>query len=162
VPIANQVEGRWQVTTGKAAITAFVAQPALAIVGVSRSGRKFGNTAARVLREKGYRVYPVHPSADVIDGVRCYKRFQDLPEAVDALLVVVAPAEACQVVRDAAAAGIHHVWLQQGAESVAVLKACHELGLSCVWGECILMYTHPTGFHKAHWWMRALTHRLPV
>jgi predicted CoA-binding protein len=57
------------------------------------------------------------------------------------------------VVREAAAAGIHQVWLQQGAESTDVLKLCHDLGLTFVWGECILMYAQPTGVHKAHRWL---------
>jgi predicted CoA-binding protein len=149
-------------TTARAAVDQFVAQPALALVGVSRSGKKFGNAAYRELSAKGYRVYPIHPSADVIDGVRCYSRFVDLPEAVDAVLVVVPPSQAAAVVRDAAAAGIHHVWLQQGVESNDALKACHDLGLTCVWGECILMFAKPTSYHKAHRWLNAMTRQLPA
>src|SRR5262245_20250125 len=41
------------------AINAFTRQPALAIVGVSRSGGKFGNLARRELASQGYRVYPI-------------------------------------------------------------------------------------------------------
>src|SRR5436190_12285881 len=140
-------------TTSRDAINRFIAQPAIAVVGVSRSGKKFGNLACRELSAKGYRIYPIHPSAQVIDGVRCYARLADLPEPVDAALVVVPSAQALPVVREAAAAGIHHVWLPQGAESVDVLKACHDLGLTFIWGECILMYAHPTGYHKAHRWL---------
>jgi hypothetical protein len=140
-------------TTPSNAIDQFIAQPAMALVGISRSGAKFGNVACRELKAKGYRVYPIHPSAEVIDGVRCYRRLADLPEPVDAVLVVVPPAEAAAVVREAAAADIHHVWLQQGAESAEVLKTCDDLGLTLVSGECILMYAHPTGYHKAHRWL---------
>jgi len=57
-------------TPASRAIGQFLAQPALALalVGLSRSGKKFGNVACRELKAKGYRVYPIHPSADVIDG----------------------------------------------------------------------------------------------
>ena len=79
--------------TSRAAIEAFLARPAIAIAGVSRSGKKFGNLAWRELRAKGYRVHAIHPSADVIDGERCYRTFADLPEPVDALLVVVPPSD---------------------------------------------------------------------
>ena len=41
--------------TSKRLIDDFLAQPALAVVGVSRSGKGFGNVAARELRGKGYR-----------------------------------------------------------------------------------------------------------
>jgi predicted CoA-binding protein len=145
-----------------AAINAFTSAPALAIVGVSRSGRKFGNLARRELASKGYRVYPIHPSATDIDGVRCYRSFADLPEHVNAVLVVVPPAEARQVVSEAAAAGIHHVWLQQGAESPEVLRVCRELGLDVVSGECILMFAHPTSYHRVHRMIWKVLGKLPA
>jgi predicted CoA-binding protein len=129
---------------------AVLAQGALAIVGVSRSGKKFGNYAFRILKDKGYRVYAIHPTADLLEGTRCYRAFADLPEPVQAAVIVVPPAQAVEVVREAAAAGIRHVWLQQGSESPDVLAACKDLGLSVVAGECILMYADPTGFHKLH------------
>lgn len=143
------------------AVERFVAEPALAIVGVSRSGGKFGNAAARELREKGYRVYPIHPGAQEIDGMPCYGSFDALPEHVNAVLVVVPPQEALLVVRDAAKAGIHQVWLQQGAESAEVLEACRSLNLAVVSGECILMFAKPASFHKLHGWLRKAIGHMP-
>jgi uncharacterized protein len=148
--------------TSQIAVDAFLAEPALALVGMSRSGRSFGNYAYKALTTKGYRVYPIHPIADTIEGHHCYHRFADLPEHVDAVLIVVAPEEAAIVVKDAAAAGIHHVWLQQGAESPQVLAACRDAGVDAVAGECILMFAKPTGFHKMHRWAWKLAGKLPA
>jgi predicted CoA-binding protein len=148
--------------TSKASVDAFLVQPALALVGMSRSGKKFGNLACRELTTKGYRIYPIHPSAETIEGRRCYRRFADLPERVDAVLVVVPPAQAAPTVREAAAAGIHHVWLQQGAESPEVLQVCRDIGIDTVSGECILMFAKPTGYHKAHRWLWRLLGKLPA
>jgi hypothetical protein len=148
--------------TTRASIDAFVSRPALAMVGLSRSGRKFGNLACRELRSKGYRVYPIHPTAEIIDGVRCYRRFADLPEPVETLLIVVPPAQAVRVLREAAAAGIRHVWLQQGAESSEVLQLAHELGLDVVAGQCILMFTKPTSYHRVHRWLWDLLGKVPA
>lgn len=139
----------------------FVAEPALAIVGVSRSGGKFGNAAARELVAKGYRVYPIHPEATEIAGLRCYPSFAALPEHVDAVLVVVPPDAAVGVVRDAANAGVHQVWLQQGAESPAAIDVARSQGLSVVAGECILMFAKPASFHRLHRWLRQSLGRLP-
>jgi predicted CoA-binding protein len=143
------------------AIQAFLAQPAVAIAGVSRTGRRFGNTALRVLKEKGYRVYPIHPSVSQVDGTTCYARFTDLPEHVGGVVIVVPPARAVDVIRDAAAAGIKHVWLQQGAESADVLRVCNECGIDAVSGECILMFAQPKGIHKAHQFVRRVLGTLP-
>ena len=148
--------------TSKASIDAFLAEPAIAVVGVSRSGKGFGNMAARALRQKGYRVYPVNPNADLVDGERCYRSLAELPEPARAVLVVVPPEQALGVVREAASAGIRRVWLQQGAESPVVILACAELGLDAVAGECILMFAKPTGVHKAHRWVWKMVGKLPA
>jgi uncharacterized protein len=148
--------------TSAKSIEAFLDNPSLAVVGVSRSGKGFGNSAYRVLRAQGYRVYPVNWSAPTVDGVRCYSRLSELPERVNAVLIVVPPEQALDVLRDAAAAGIHHVWLQQGAESPEGLRLGAELGLDVVAGECILMFARPTGIHRAHRWLRGVTGRLPA
>jgi uncharacterized protein len=140
---------------------AFLSEGAIAVVGVSRSGKKFGNAACRTLRDKGYRVYPIHPTARVVNGMRCYARFAELPEPVKSLLVVVSPESAISAIADAAAAGIRYVWLQQGAESPAAIQACQAHGLAVVAGGCVLMYAAPTGVHKVHAWLHGLLHRDP-
>jgi uncharacterized protein len=148
-------------TTARA-IQDFLAAPAMAVVGVSRSGRKFGNAACRTLREKGYRIYPIHPSATSLNGEPCYARLRDLPEAVSSVLVVVPPRKALEVMRDAAAAGARHVWLQQGAESPEAYDLAASLGIGLVAGECILMFAKPTGIHRAHRTIRRVVSGLPA
>ncbi len=145
----------------KAEIDDFLVQRTLAVVGVSRGGKKFGNAASRELRSKGYRVIPVHPEAESIAGERCYPSLKELPEPVGGLLVVVPPVQTEQVVREAAEAGIRRVWLQQGAESAAAIKYCQEHGMSVVHGECILMFAAPAGVHKLHRWLWKLFGKLP-
>jgi CoA binding protein len=75
------------------AIDEFLAQPALALVGVSRSGKKFGNAALRELLAKGFRIYPLHPAMDVVGGVKCYHHFHEMPKDVGGVIVVVPPPE---------------------------------------------------------------------
>jgi len=145
----------------KAVIDDFVAQPTLAIVGMSRTGKKFGNTAFEELTAKGYKVYPVHPQADRIAGVICYPNFKALPEKPGGVLVMVPPIQAEQVVRDAKEAGIQRVWIQQGAESKAAIRYCEEQGMSVVHGECIMMFVKPYGFHGIHRWIWGLLGKLP-
>src|SRR4026209_1196011 len=98
-----------------AAINKFLSAQAMALVGMSRSGKKFGNFAYRALVSKGYRVYPIHPDAVTIKGVKCYADYADLPEPVTTALIVVPPAHAIDAIRTAASAGNHFVWVQQGS-----------------------------------------------
>lgn len=90
--------------TSKAAVADFVAQRKLAVVGMSRKKAKFGNLAFKELKRKGYKLFPVHPHAEQLEGERCYPSLAALPEPVDGVLVIVPPAQAEQVVREAAAA----------------------------------------------------------
>lgn len=92
----------------------------------------------------------------------CYASLSAPPEKVDAVLVVVPPLQALEVVHQTAASGIHHVWLPQGAESPLVIETCRGLGLDVVSGECVLMFAEPKGVHKARHWIHKVTHQLPA
>ena len=146
-----------------ASVRDFIGQRTLAVVGVSRGGKKFGNFAYRELRAKGYRLFPIHPNAATVEGDPTYPELAALPEPVGGVLIMVPPAQAERVVRDAAAAGITRVWLQQGAESQAALDACDAAGITAVSGECILMFAEPAAwFHRAHRLGRRMFTGLPA
>jgi predicted CoA-binding protein len=147
--------------TTRNAVDDFLTQERLAVVGVSRSGKGFGYAAWRALTRKGYDVLPVNPGAGTIDGAHCYASVAELPPGVGGLLIVVPPDRTEQVVREAAAAGIRRVWMQQGAESEDALQFCHDHGIEAVARECILMFSQPQGFHKIHRWCRGALGKLP-
>ena len=148
--------------SSRTAIDDFLSQRSLAVVGVSRSGRKFGNTAYRELKAKGYRLVPVHPEAEELEGDRCAHSLAAIPAPVGGVLVVVPPRQAEQVVREAAAAGIRRAWLQPGAELEAAIQLAQSMGMTVISGECILMFAEPAGFgHRAHRWIKGLFGGLP-
>jgi uncharacterized protein len=140
----------------KADIEDFVAQPALALVGVSHSGTKFSNMTFKELKEKGYRVFAVNRGGGQWGEETIYPSLSALPEPVGAALVMVKPENALEAVKDCAAQGVKRVWLQQGAQSPEALQYCQENGLRAVSGECILMYAGKSGFHGFHRFFREL------
>ena len=89
----------------RAAVENFVGQRKLAVVGVSRDTKKFGNAAYKALKEKGYQVFPINRNVQTIEGDRCYAGLDKLPEKVDGVVIVVPPAEMGKVVREVGAAG---------------------------------------------------------
>lgn len=118
----------------------FVQSKRLAVVGVSRSEQKFGTAIYKELKTRGYDVFGVNPNMDAIDGEPCYASIGDLTGKVDGVVICVPPQKAAGVVREAAAAGITKIWLQQGAQSLETSKAAREMGVAPVEGKCILMY----------------------
>lgn len=146
----------------KATIDGFLDQKALALAGLSRSGKKFGNAVLKNLSGKGYEVLPVHPEAAVIGGVRCFRSLAELPTKVGGLVLVVPPAQTEMLVKEAHEAGIDRVWMQQGAESGEAIRYCEDHGMDVVHGECIMMFAEPTGVHRFHRWLRGLFGKLPA
>ncbi len=146
----------------KSMIDDFLAQKSLAVVGVSRDGKKFGNSVFRELRDKGYMVYPVNPLAPELEDEPCYSSVAKLPEVTGAV-VVVPKTETEKVVREANAAGIKKIWIQQGSESPEALAFCEENNMTVIHNECILMFAEPTHwFHRLHRGINKVTGKLPV
>jgi predicted CoA-binding protein len=128
----------------------FLAEKSIAVVGVSRNPKSFGNLAFKVLKEQGYRVFPINAQADQVEGQRCFHSLQELPERPGAVLSVVPPAETENVAAECARLGIKHLWMQQGAESGKAEQICREGGVEAVSHACVLMYAHPRGIHSFH------------
>jgi predicted CoA-binding protein len=148
--------------TTKAAVEDFLSQRALAVVGVSRQDRKFGNAVYRELTSKGYTVFAVNPHLAAIDGASCYPSLTALPEPVGGAVLVTPPAETERVVRDAAAASIRRVWMQQGSASPAAIRFCEEQGITVIHRKCILMFAQPvTSIHRVHRWLWRVFGMLP-
>jgi len=132
-------------------IESFITAKKMAVVGFSRSGRKFGNMAGKELIKRGYEVFPVHPRAVEIDGLTCYPNLKSLQGKVDSLLVSIPSVNVPPVLEEAAQTGLKNIWLQQGSWSKEVQLTAERLGLQVVSKKCILMYAPPvTSVHKFH------------
>jgi predicted CoA-binding protein len=122
-------------------INEFLAGRRFAVLGASQTSHKVGNSIVADLVKKGYSVYVVHPSADEIDGHKCYASLAELKGMVDGVILCIPPEKALPVVEAAAQAGISRLWLQEGSESLEVLAAAYAAGMSVVVNRCIMMYT---------------------
>jgi len=109
-------------------------------VGVSRARRKYGNYAYHELKARGLDVMAVHPELASVEGDACFKSLAELPRPADGVLICVKPTSMPEILRQAAAAGIRRVWLQQAPKATLRPKLAAELRLDLVQGECILMY----------------------
>lgn len=113
--------------------------PAVAIVGATDNTRKYGNRIYLDLKEKGFRVYPVNPSRETVDGDRAYSTLSDLPETPDIINLVVPPTRTLQVLEQAKDLGFKTVWIQPGAENEAVIGYLDEHDFSYLANACIMV-----------------------
>jgi len=132
-------------------IDQFVSSKRIAVVGMSRSGKKFGNMASKELKEKGYEIFPVHPEATEIDGMTCFPDLKSLSGKVDAVWISIPPKNVSPVLEEAAQIGLKNIWVQQGAWSAEVQLTIDKLQLPVVTKKCIMMYAPPVkSVHKFH------------
>lgn len=148
--------------TSRESVRSFIEQKCIAVAGVSLTSEKFGNAILKELPKKGYSVFGINPKADAGDGTEIYPDFESLPEKPSAVIVTVKPDESENVVKSAHAAGINHVWFQQGAQSDAALAYCSDNGLNFISNECIFMFAEPVdSIHKFHRFIWKVLGKLP-
>lgn len=116
-----------------------LAQQNWAVIGATTNQAKFGNIIFKRLTSAGYKVYPVNPVYNEIEGVTCYGSLNALPEKPDCLNVVVAPEKALGFIDEAAALGIPYVWFQPGSYTQETLAYAQSKGLKVVADYCVLV-----------------------
>jgi len=110
-------------------------KPTIAIIGASADRNKFGNKAVRAYLQAGYQVFPVHPSAQIIEGLPAYRSISELPvETLDRISLYLPPDIGLQVIEQIDEKAAREVWLNPGAESAALIARGKELGLNIVVG----------------------------
>jgi len=139
----------------------FIASEPIAIVGVSRNPKKFGQMAFKELKDKGMNVIPINPAAEEILGIKAYPDVTALPPEVKGVIIMTKKEQTATIVRDAKAKGIKNIWIQQNADSKEALNELEGTDINYISGECILMYYKPHSVHKFHKMLMKLFGRFP-
>jgi uncharacterized protein len=154
-------------TTVKEAAATFLAQPRIAVTGVSRHPQGHGgNVVYGRLRDRGYDVFAVNPAADEVEGDRCYHTLSEIPGGVDAVVIATRPDQAESTVRECEALGIGRVWMHRSFGEGSVCDAAtvygREHGMTVIDGGCPLMFepTADTG-HKIMRFLLRPTSKVP-
>ncbi len=111
----------------------------VAVVGANDHPGKYGYTIYRDLKSKGYRVLPVNPNRETVDGDPCYRSLADLPVRPTLVNIVTPPNVTLNVIKECERLGIHHVWLQPGSESPEVLDYLSHGSLNYLAQACIMV-----------------------
>jgi hypothetical protein len=110
-----------------------------AVVGASNNPSKYGYRIYSDLKSDGYKVYPVNPREESVQGDKAYPDIKSLPEKPDVVDIVTPPGVTEQVVKEAVEQGVGIVWMQPGAQSDAAIKYANDHGLLIVHDSCIMV-----------------------
>ncbi|MBN1629968.1 MAG: CoA-binding protein [Thermoleophilia bacterium] len=101
----------------------------IAIVGASTDRSKYGNKAVRAFAQGGWTVYPVNPSADEVEGLRCYASIADVPGPIDRISMYVPAKIGRRMLADIAQKTPREFFLNPGSEDEELVAEAKAAGL---------------------------------
>lgn len=121
-------------------IHAFLNGGTFAVAGASTDPAKFGNLVFKALVKSGRTTFPLNPQSARVEGHAAYPSVADLPEPADSLAIITPPAITKQIVQQAIACSVKHLWIQPGAQHPEATTAALAAGLTVVDdGSCLLL-----------------------
>jgi acyl-CoA synthetase (NDP forming) len=123
----------------------------VAVVGASTRSAPLPNVFMRRIRELGYagEIYPIHPSAPEIDGLKAYRSLAETPRPVDYAYIAIAAAQVAPLLREARGRVCFAQVISSGFGEVdegkdlqeALAAAAREGGMRLIGPNCLGLYS---------------------
>lgn len=107
-----------------------------AVVGLGNNPNRAAFGVAKLLQEKGHRIIPVYPRAEIVHGEIGYKTLSEIGQPVDVVDCFVNSSLVGKVVDEAIAIGAKAVWLQLEVIDHAAISRAQAAGLLTVMNRC--------------------------
>jgi len=107
-----------------------------AIVGASNEMMKYGYELVCVFKDNGYKIFPINPKYDEIEGIKCYPSLKDLPEKPDVVLTALAPKNTLNVVPVVKEIGVDTIWFPPNCFDESAVNKAEELKLDYISNVC--------------------------
>jgi hypothetical protein len=101
----------------------------IAIIGASANREKFGNKAVRAYLSQDWKVFPLNPVEEKIEGLKCYKSITAVPEKPSKVSIYLPPKVTISIIPELKNSGIKEVILNPGAESEELIEALKKSGI---------------------------------
>jgi predicted CoA-binding protein len=109
----------------------------IASVGLSSSQEKESYWIVSYLKEQGYRIIPVNPTATEILGEKAYPNLSAIPDTVDVVQVFRKSEDVPPVVDEAIQIGASYIWMQEGIVNYDAAQKARNAGLQVVMDACM-------------------------
>ena len=118
----------------------------VAAVGLFSNAAKESFGIVQYLKDQGYKIIPVNPSATEIMGEKAYPDLSSIPDKVDVVQVFRKPEDVPPVVDEAIKIGAKVVWMQEGIVNEEAAQKARDAGLKVVMDACMrVMHRHLIG-----------------
>lgn len=109
----------------------------IAIVGLSPKKDRPSYRVGSYLKEHGYRIIPVNPTAEEIIGEKSYPNLSSIPEKVDVVDIFRRSEDVGPIAEEAITIGVKSIWMQEGVTNEEAAKLARDAGLSVVMNRCM-------------------------
>ena len=107
-----------------------------AIVGLGNNPERAAFGVSKLLQDKGHRIVPVYPRAEVVHGETGYKTLSEIPFKVDVVDCFVNSKLVGKVVDEAIEIGAKAVWLQLDVIDEDAVARAEAAGLLAIMDRC--------------------------
>ncbi len=115
----------------------------IGFIGATIQKDKWGFKKYKEIKNAGFKVYPINPKYDEIDGDKCFSNLKSLIEFLnkkpDFVITIVPPKVTEKIVEQCKIFGINKIWMQPGSESKKAINFCEENRIEVVHGVCIVV-----------------------
>ena len=109
----------------------------IASVGLSSNPEKDSYEVVSFLKDHGYRIIPVNPTATEILGEKAYPDLAAVPDKIDVVQIFRKPEDVPPVVEESIRAGAKVIWMQEGIVNEEAAARARAAGLQVVMNACM-------------------------
>lgn len=110
-----------------------------AVVGSVHNKEKFAYKIYNFLKSKGYQVYAVDPTGEMVGEDKSYETLSELPVKPEVLDMVINPVKGKKYIDEANILNIKYVWFQPGAESDELISISNSYGMNVIYNDCVMV-----------------------
>ncbi len=113
----------------------------IAMVGVSKDVKKTSTIVMKYMKDYGFKVYPVNPSAEgeEILGEKVYAKITDINRNIDIVDVFRPSKEVYEIAKDAVKIGAKVLWLQLGIHDENAKELVKQNNMEYIENKCTKM-----------------------
>jgi uncharacterized protein len=116
----------------------------IAVVGLSDDRTRPSYGVAEYMQDHGYRIIPVHPTAESVLGEKVYRSLREIPDKIDIVDVFRRPDAVPAIVDEVIELKLPVLWLQETVVHEEAAAKARKAGVKVVMDRCILKE------HRAH------------
>lgn len=109
----------------------------IAVVGHSANPDRTSYQVADYLSLNGFKIYPVNPSVETINGSKSYSSLKEIPEKIDIVQVFRRPEHLLGIVEEAIEVKAKAVWGQYGVEDVEAERTAKNANMPIIMDKCL-------------------------